>query len=185
MEKRRRRAIQLMQHGHNLPEIARAVKASVSSVFRWQLRYRQKGLAGLRPRPAPGRPARLSSSQKQRVVRLLLKGALAAGYSTDLWTLERIGRVIEKQYHVTYHPAHVWKLMHALGWSCQKPERRALQRDEHAIAHWKRYLSSWGRIWRSSTRVASSSFRTLSGPGPRKARRRTRGTSIHRGTSPP
>jgi len=82
------------------------------------------------------------------VIRVLLKGALAAGYSTDLWTLERIGRVIEQQYHVTYHPAHVWKLMRSLGWSCQKPERRALQRDERAIAHWKRYR--WPHIKKRS-----------------------------------
>ena len=154
LEKRRRRAIQLMKHGHNLPEIASAVKASVSSVFRWQRSYRRQGMEGLRPRPAPGRPAQLSFSQKQRVVRLLLKGALAAGHATDLWTLERIGRVIEKQYHVTYHPAHVWKLMRALGWSCQKPERRALQRDEQAIAHWKRYR--WPHIKKRSAAWGAS-----------------------------
>ena len=154
LEKRRRRAIHLMKRGHNLPEIARVVKASVSYVFRWQLDYRKHGMAGLRPRPAPGRPARLSPSQKQRVIRLLVKGALAAGYSTDLWTLERIGRVIEKQYHVTYHPAHVWKLMRALGWSCQKPERRALQRDEQAIAHWKRYR--WPHIKKRSAAWGAS-----------------------------
>lgn len=139
LEKRRRRAIQLLRRGYNLPATAQAVKASVSSVFRWWQSYRQKGMNGLRPRPTPGRPARLSTSQKQRLVRLLLKGALVAGYSTELWTLERIARLIQRRFRVTYHPAHVWKLMAALGWSCQKPERRALQRDEGEILRWKRY----------------------------------------------
>jgi transposase len=152
LEQRRRRAIQLMRRGHNLPTTAATVKASVSSVFRWWHIYQRQGMTGLRPLPAPGRPARLSLVQKRRLIRRLLQGPLAAGYATELWTLERIGRVIEKHYRVTYHPAHVWKLLRALGWSCQKPERRALQRDEAAIAHWKRYRwphikkrrSAWG-----------------------------------------
>ena len=139
LEKRRRRAIQLLKRGHNLPATAHVVKASVSSVFRWWHSYRRTGLNGLRPRPASGRPARLSASQKQRLIRLLVKGPLAAGYSTELWTLERIARLIQKHFAVTYHPCHVWKVMDALGWSCQKPEHRARQRDEGEIVRWKRY----------------------------------------------
>jgi transposase len=81
----------------------------------------------------------LSKAQKGALVKVLLKGPLAAGYRTDVWTLQRMAEVIEKQFGVRYHPSHVWKVLLGLGWSCQKPERRALERDEGAIAHWVRY----------------------------------------------
>jgi transposase len=154
LERRRRQAIRLLRAGKNLSAVARAVSASVSSVFRWYETYRQTGLTGLQPRPTPGRPPKLSLSQKKRLVTVLLKGPLAAGYRTDLWTLNRVAQMIRKQFGVAYHPCHVWKLLGSLGWSCQKPERRALQRDEGAIAHWKRYrwlhINKRRATWRPS-----------------------------------
>jgi transposase len=68
---------------------------------------------------------------------LLLKGATAHGFSTDLWTLPRVATVIARTYGVQYHPAHVWKILRGEGWSCQKPERRAKERDELAIQRWR------------------------------------------------
>jgi transposase len=62
----------------------------------------------------------------------------AHGYATDLWTTRRIATVIEEQLGVTYHPAHLSRVLADIGWSCQKPERRALERNERAIAQWKR-----------------------------------------------
>jgi transposase len=138
LEKRRRQAIRLLKAGKNLPAAARAVSASVSSVFRWYQTFQAKGMRGLRPQPTPGRPAKLSESQKRKLVQMLLKGPLAAGYQTDLWTLQRVAKVIDRQFGVHYHPCHVWKLLGSLGWSCQKPERRALQRDEETIQRWRR-----------------------------------------------
>jgi transposase len=64
---------------------------------------------------------------------------LSCGYSTDLWTTRRVAEVIENRFGVEYHPNHLWRLLQALGWSCQKPATRARERDEAAIAHWKRY----------------------------------------------
>jgi transposase len=154
LERRRRQAIRLLKAGKTLSAVARTVSASVSSVFRWYESYRNKGLKGLRPQPTPGRPPKLSPSQTKRLVTLLLKGPLAAGYRTDLWTLKRVAQMIRKQFGVAYHPCHVWKLLTRVGWSCQKPERRALQRDDAMIAHWKR--SRWPHIkkrratWRPS-----------------------------------
>ena len=154
LEKRRRQAIQLLKAGKSLSAVARALSASKSSVFRWYEVYKKKGRTGLRPKPTPGRPPKLSTSQKKRLATLLLKGSLAAGYRTDLWTLKRIAQLIRKQFRILYHPNHVWRLLQGMGWSCQKPERRALQRDEEAIAHWKRYR--WPHIkkrratWRPS-----------------------------------
>jgi transposase len=68
---------------------------------------------------------------------LLLKGATAHGFSTDLWTLPRVAEVIARTFGVRYHPAHVWKILRGEGWSCQKPERRARERDEAAIQRWR------------------------------------------------
>ena len=154
LEKRRRQAIQLVKAGKKLSAVARWVGASKSSVSRWYAAYRKSGEEGLRPKPTPGRPPKLTKPQKRKLVSLLQLGPLAHGYRTELWTLKRIAQLVRKQFRVHYHPHHVWRLLQAMGWSCQKPDRRALQRDEAAIAHWKRYR--WPHIkkrratWRPS-----------------------------------
>ena len=144
LERRRRQAIRLLKAGNNLSAVARAVSASKSSVFRWDKAYKKKGRAGLRPKPTPGRPPKLSEQQTQRLTTCLVAGPLAAGHRTDLWTLKRIAQMIWKQFRIRYHPNHVWRLLQRLGWSCQKPERRALQRDDAAIAQWRR--ARWPHI---------------------------------------
>lgn len=146
LQKRREYAIQLLRSGKSLSAVARAVSAHPSSVLRWRRAYRVRGQRGLRAQPIPGRPPRLSPAKLSELVQQLLDGPLAAGYKTDLWTLDRMARLIRRRFGITYHPGHVWKVLRKLGWSCQKPERRALQRDEAAIAHWKRYL--WPQIRR-------------------------------------
>ena len=154
LERRRRQAIRLLRQNKTVSAIARLLVASKSSVVRWREAYKKHGLKALRPKPTPGRPPRLSKAQKARLAKYLLKGPIAAGYATDLWTLGRIAKVIEKHFHVTYHPNHVWRLLLGMGWSCQKPERRALQRNEEAILHW--IQREWPRIkknrktWRPS-----------------------------------
>ena len=153
LQKRRERAIELLEVCKKPATVARALSASRSSVSRWQRTFKKKGLAGLRAQPIPGRPPSLSSKQKCQLERRLLKGALAAGYKTDLWTLRRISKLIKHHFHVDYHPCHVWKILQALGWSCQKPERRATQRDEAAIARWKRYV--WPQIRRKAERLGA------------------------------
>lgn len=138
LEKRRRRAIQLLRAGKSLSAAARAVSASVSSVHRWYQTYQAKGLEGLRPRPTPGRPPKLSLAQRHRLAGLLERGPPTFGYTTDLWTLKRVAKVIEREFGVRYHPGHVWRVLLSLRWSCQKPERRARERDEAAIERWRR-----------------------------------------------
>lgn len=144
LEKRRRSAVQLLKSGRTLSAVAGKVHASVSSVSRWWHTYERDGRLGLRPKPTPGRPAALSEAQKRKLVALLLKGAVRAGYATDLWTLARVAELIHRQFGVRYHPSHVWKLLIGLGWSCQKPERRAIERDEAAVDQWKH--AEWPRI---------------------------------------
>lgn len=145
LEKRRRRAIALLRAGTPYREVARQVDAAVSSVVRWQPAYRRDKRNGLRARPTPGRPCRLSATQQEQLRTLLLRGAGAAGYTTKLWTLRRVGDVIRKRVGVRYSAVGVWALLrHGLRWSWQKPERRALARDETAIAQWKR--DDWPRL---------------------------------------
>ena len=139
LEKRRRQAIQLLQEGMHLSAVARWLGAAKSSVSRWAHAYERHGVNGLRPTPIPGRPPRLSPAQKATLVTLLLQGPLAHGHRTDLWTLQRIAHLIWTRFRIRYHPNHVWRVLRGLGWSAQKPERRALQRDDAAIAHWKRH----------------------------------------------
>jgi transposase len=139
LEKRRRQAIALLRVGTPYREVARAVGASLSSIVRWNQAYRRNARTGLRARPSPGRPPRLTEVQQERLRRLLMRGARAAGHTTELWTLKRIATLIKTQFGVRYSAVGVWKLLrHGLDWSWQKPERRALQRDEAAIEQWKR-----------------------------------------------
>jgi transposase len=148
LEARRRKAIALLQSGETYQRTSEKVGASLSSVVRWHQAYRKGGWRGLRSRPAPGRPSRLSAQEKKRLTRHLLKGPIAAGYATDVWTLPRIVRAIERLCGVRYTRAGAWFLLRRdLGWSSQKPERRAFQRDETAIERWKR--NTWPRIKKS------------------------------------
>lgn len=139
LERRRRRAVRLLEVGHSLSTVARMVGAAVSAVWQWRETVRRHGPEGLASRPVPGRPRKLTSRQRERLPRLLARGAQAFGYRTQLWTTKRVAAVIEREFGVHYHPAHVSRLLAECGWSCQKPERRAIERDEAAIAHWKRY----------------------------------------------
>jgi len=139
LERRRRRAVRLLDAGHGLTVVARMIGAAKSAVWQWRDTVRRKGPAGLAPKPTPGRPAKLTARQRTQLPRVLARGARAHGYATDLWTTARVAAVIRRTFGVTYHPAHVGRLLATCGWSCQKPERRALERDEQAIAHWKRY----------------------------------------------
>ncbi len=147
LEKRRRQAIQLLKKGMSLSAVARQLGSSVSSVFRWQQAFQKEGENGLNPRASPGRPARLSEQERKRLVSLLLKGPVAFGYGTDLWTTRRVAEVIRKSFGIHYHPNHLWRLLTGLGWSCQKPERLARERDEEGIGRWKR--KRWPAIKKS------------------------------------
>lgn len=162
LEERRRRAVALLKQHLSLYEVARRIGCNPSSVMRWRNAMSRGGADALRAKPAPGRPCRLTPRQKERLVRLLLKGAMAHGYRTELWTTLRIAELIRRHMRIVYHRNHVGKLLHDLGWSHQKPERRAMERDEEAIARWKRTLwprlkktpRGWGPTCSSSTNRA-------------------------------
>lgn len=157
LETRRRRALALVKQGLSLNSVARRLGCAPSSVMRWVDRHRRHGEAGVKVRSSPGRPRLLTKRQEARLLRQLLRGPLAHGYSTDLWTTQRIAEVIERLFGVRYHRDHVGRLLARNDWSPQKPERRARERDEDAIARWtrtrwprvKRGLCTWGPTSRS------------------------------------
>ena len=144
LEDRRRRALALLDEGNSLNEVGRRIGCNPSSVMRWRDARRWGGAGALQVRFSPGRPAKLIASEQKRLVRLLLKGPMAQGYRTNLWTTARIAEMVEREIGVRYHPDHIGRLMHSLGWTPQKPERRALERDEDEIQRWKQ--KQWPRI---------------------------------------
>jgi len=144
LEDRRKRALALLDSGYSLNEAGRRIGCHASSVMRWRDRRRRGGTRALRVRRSPGRPLKLDQARRKRLVGLLLQGPIAQGYRTNLWTTARIAEVIRREFGVQYHRDHVGRLMHRLRWSAQKPERRALERNEKAIEGWKQ--KDWPRI---------------------------------------
>lgn len=141
---RRTQAARLFAQGATQAHVARSVGVSRVSAMRWYRTWRKGGRSALAVARRLGRPVRLSKGQLARVERLLLKGPAANGYTTDLWTLPRMARVIERETGIQYHPGHVWRVLRGLGWSLQKPAKQARERDEEAIRSWKR--RSWPRL---------------------------------------
>jgi transposase len=160
MERRRRRAAVMFERGAIQADVARELEVSRQSVSRWYGEWQRGGTRALRGAGRAGRLPRLSGAQLARLDRELRRGPRAHGFGTDLWTLERVGLVIERLFGVTYHRGHVWKLLRdKLGWSRQRPARRATERNEEAIAAW--VATDWPRIKRGPAGGApGSSSRT-------------------------
>jgi transposase len=138
----------LLKNGHGVRETARIVGVTPGAVTQWRQAYESGGEKALCAKPPPGRTPKLSAKQRLKLARLLLKGARKHGYATELWTLKRVAEVIGKHFGVRYDPSGVWHVLKAMGWSCQRPERRARERDEKAIAQWRK--KDWPRIKKSS-----------------------------------
>jgi transposase len=136
LERRRQRAIELLSDGYQPVDVAKMIGVDRRSVRRWKASYHKKGERGIYAKPAPGRPPRLQKGDLLKLEKALLKGSEAAGFPTDLWTCPRIAELIYILFGVRYHEDHVGRLLHALGWSPQKPERRAIERNEERIKQW-------------------------------------------------
>ena len=137
-EGRRLRAWELKKEGWSQQWIADALGVSKGAVSQCMKRAREGGVETLKRRPAPGAPPRLSEEQRARLLpELLARGAPAHGFRGDVWTCGRVAEVIRKEFGVSYHPAHVSRLLETLRQSLQKPQRRANQRDEEGIERWK------------------------------------------------
>jgi transposase len=138
MEDRRRKGMRLLAEGVSQAEVARRCGVSRTSAMRWdRARKRQRGAAW--KRRTLGRPRKVTEAHLRTLRAALEKGAQAHGFLNELWTLPRVAEVLDRHCGVRCHPAHVWKLLARMGWSCQRPTGHAAERDEQAIALWKRH----------------------------------------------
>jgi len=137
-EQVRLRAAEMFEQGARQADVVKALGVSRSAVSKWHTAWEADGRAGLAARQTTGRPPKLTDEQREQLEQELLRGPKAHGHATELWTLERIRQLIHALFGVWYHEAHVWRLLQRMGWSCQKPARRAKQRDEAAIERWRK-----------------------------------------------
>ena len=138
LERRRLQAARLLQQGVHEAEVARRVGAHRQSVNRWAKQLAQGGETALKRAPRAGRPPQLSPADRRRIVQGLERGPQALGYRSSLWTAWRVADLIERECGVKYSTVHAWRVLRALGWTPQRPARRALERNEPAIRRWKR-----------------------------------------------
>ncbi len=146
LEARRRQGMQLLAAGRSQAQVARQCGVSEATVSRWNRARRENGALSWQRRRL-GRPPKLTPAHLARLAAFLRVGAQAKGFATDLWTLPRISAVLERETGLRLHPGHLWRVLIQLGWSVQKPEGRATQRDEAAIARWKRH--TWPALKKS------------------------------------
>jgi len=149
-EWRRLRALHLKQQGWYQRDIADALGVSEVSVSRWLACANAAGSEALRARSAPGHPPKLTPDQKRLIPEFLWHGAQAYGFRGAVWTCARIARVIEEEFGIRYHKGHVSRLLQELHWTPQIPIRRAIQRDEGAIRHWR--VEVWPELQRRARR---------------------------------
>lgn len=136
--KRRLRAARLLQAGRSPAEVAVLVEAPRQTVYRWKSVLENEGIDALRDMSRGGRPPLLGAAELIQLQIALLEGPTEHGFGTPLWTIKRVRVFIERRFGVRYSDVHVWRLLGQMGFSSQKPEKRALERDDAAIEEWKR-----------------------------------------------
>jgi transposase len=149
MGERRAEGVVLLQSGKmSQVQIAQHLGVSEATISKWKKVLEESGPAALQARKASGRPPKLSTAQKEQLVEKLKQGALAAGFPTEQWTQARIKKVIEQEFSVRYHRDYISRLLKGLGWSVQKLDTRAIERDEEMIQAWLK--QDWPRIKKSA-----------------------------------
>jgi transposase len=126
----------MFDRGASQADVARELEVSRESASRWYGTWRDGGTEALAAIGHRGRTARLSVRQLEEVERVLLEGAVANGFPNDLWTAPRVAVVIERLTGESYHPGHVWRILRQMGWTLQRPARRAAERDDAVVEAW-------------------------------------------------
>ena len=135
LERRRRRAVQLVEQGESPTVVARILGVRPSSLHRWRRMARQPH--GLQAKPLPGPQPGLSDYHLRKLERLLLQGAKKHGWPNELWTASRVARLIQQRFGIHYHPEHVRKILkQRLGWTSQKPKRKPRERNDKEVQRW-------------------------------------------------
>ncbi len=145
--RKRVRAGRLLLSGKTPAEAAKAVGVARQTAYTWKARLDEGGIDALRCM-APGRPAQLDDNQLSALRAALLEGAMAHDFGTELWTLKRVRSLIERLYDVRFSQVHVWRLLGAMGFSSQKPDRRAIERDDSAVLAFRR--KTWPALKKSA-----------------------------------
>jgi transposase len=155
--KKRLKAGRLLLAGKSCAEVALAVGVARQTVYTWQRLLDERGLDALRQVPERGRPAQLNDGQLASIRAALLQSPTEHGFGTELWTLKRVGAVIERMHGVRFGQTNVWRILGTLGFSPQKPDKRAIERNEDAVRNWKR--NTWPALKKkpSGKAVKSSS----------------------------
>ena len=135
--KKRLKAGRMLLAGKSCAQAALAVGVARQTVYTWKGLLDEGGIDALRAVPERGRPARLDEHQLAAVRAALLQNPTEHGFGTELWTLKRVGAVIERMHGVRFGQTQVWRILGSLGFSPQKPDKRAIERDEDAVRLWK------------------------------------------------
>lgn len=130
------RAAEYFAAGKSASEVAKLLGVRRQSAHGWLQAWRKAGIKGLASKGPAGPKARLSGKQKAALVKAIVAGPKAHGHATEVWTLPRVAKLIEQQTGERYHSGHVWWILREMGLSCQQPTRRAIERNEAAIAEW-------------------------------------------------
>lgn len=136
--KKRLRAGRLLLAGKSCAEAAVATGVARQTVYTWKRLLDEGGIDALRAVPERGRPAQLDERQLASVRSAILRSPTEHGFGTELWTLKRVGAVIQRMHGVRFGQTQVWRILGSLGFSPQKPDKRAIERDEDAVRAWKR-----------------------------------------------
>lgn len=136
--KKRVRAGRLLQKGKTPAEVAIDVGVARQTVYTWKSIFDEGGIDALRAVPLRGRPATLDEAQREGLRRAVLQNPTEHGFGTELWTLKRVGVVIKRLHGVKLSLPQIWRILGSLGFSPQKPDKRAIERNEDVVRHWKR-----------------------------------------------
>jgi transposase len=136
LERRRRRAVELVEQGESPTTVARILGVRTTSLHRWRRMARQPH--GLDAQPVPGPAPGLTDYHLRRLERFLRQGAHKHGWPNRLWTAARVARLIRDRFGLSYHPEHVRKILkQRLGWTSQKPQRRAREQNDKEVQRWR------------------------------------------------
>ena len=144
LEKRRKDAVRRIRAGERVTDVAKDLGVSRVAVSNWKKAASEGGIRALNAVPQHVPQSRLSTQQKRQLKKILLRGAMACGYPTDLWTCDRIAEVVSKEFGICYNSAHLSRILHAMGYSCQKPSSQARERDDAAAQEFRN--QTWSRI---------------------------------------
>lgn len=144
LEHLRIQAIRLWKKGKTVEEISDFFGVTLGAIYKWIKIYKLKGLKALKRRKAPGAMPKLSKEELKKLLKVLTKSPDEYGYGTQLWDCKKVGKIIQDKFNKKIHNTNIWRLLKKLGFSYQKPEKIALQKDSKKVKMWIK--QEWPKI---------------------------------------